>query len=126
AGHWTFYDYDFHLPNSSESRPRDFGGQRFIHHKAAEARWSSWRVCGFESRDLEIKDASGAVAQAHVVRRCGEVQQAHFSHNGEILFMFVLKGSLTLHSRNQPVERFRAGESIVVPGGMPYALAECS
>jgi quercetin dioxygenase-like cupin family protein len=124
AAHWTFYEYDLALPNAAEKRPHDFEGQRFIHHRAAEAQWRPWRLPGFESRDLGIKDASGNVAQAHVVRRSGRAQQAHFSHNGEILFMFILKGTLTLQCENQALERFQAGESIVVPGGLQCALIE--
>ena len=126
AAHWTFYDHDLRLPNSADKLPRDFSGQRFIHHKAAEARWRPWRLRGFESRDLGIKDGSGAMAQAHVVRRSDRLQPAHFSHNGEILFMFVLKGELTLHCEKHPLERFAAAESIVVPGGVRYALVESS
>jgi mannose-6-phosphate isomerase-like protein (cupin superfamily) len=125
AAHWTFYDYDLRLPNSAGRLPRDFSGQRFVHHKAAEARWRPWRLGGFESRDLGIKDASGAIAHSQVVRRSNRLQQAHFSHNGEILFMFVLRGALTLHCDTHS-ERLAAGDSVVVPSRIRYALVESS
>ena len=126
ASHWTFYDDDLQLPNSTEKRPHEYSGQRFIHHKGQEARWRSWRGEGFESRDLGMKDASGGVGLANVVRRCDGIQPAHFRHNGEILFMFLLKGALTLRCETQRLEQFQEGHSIVIPREMRYAIVESS
>jgi mannose-6-phosphate isomerase-like protein (cupin superfamily) len=43
----------------------------------------------------------------------------------EFLFMFVLRGTVSLHGDGRP-EGLAAGDCFVVPAGMRHGLAECS
>ena len=40
--------------------------------------------------------------------------------------MFVLDGGLTLLCEALDAQRLAAGDSFVIPAGLPHALAECS
>jgi mannose-6-phosphate isomerase-like protein (cupin superfamily) len=126
ADHWTFYDYDLRLPTSTFTPERAFSGQRFVSHEAAKARWQPWRTDGFEARDLGIAAATGGIAGANVVRPSGMTSLQLRRYNAELLFMFVLHGSLDLHYDETMVKRLAAGDSVVVPAGMPHSVTPAS
>src|SRR5262245_44961669 len=123
ADHWTLYDYDVRLPTPSVVPDREFSRQRFIFHEAKTAEWHPWRVEGFEARDTGIFTATRGVAAANIVRANGIGTPQLRPHNSEVLFVFVLHGSLNLHRDNETVERLSAGASVVVPSGMLHSLS---
>ncbi len=126
AEHETHADLLLALPTAFERPARDFGGQRFVRHEAASARFAPWRLAGYEHRDLGIAAATAGLAGARVVRPAGEAPPAACHHDGELLFMMVTSGSLTLHAEGAGAERLGAGDAIVVPAGMRHTLAEPS
>src|SRR6185369_4473767 len=67
ALHETFADHAMNLPTPHLLPERDFGGQRFVRHIAAEAPWLPWRAKGFAMRDTGIGDATDGLAGARVV-----------------------------------------------------------
>ncbi len=99
ARHETLVDHDLLLPTAAERPDRMFGGQRFVRHEAAAATWRPWRVEGFEARDTGIAEATGGVAEVHVLRPSGPRPAPAQRHAGEILFVFVLSGTTTLACR---------------------------
>lgn len=126
AEHETHADADLALPNDRVDPDRDFGGQRFVRHVAADAPWAPWRLAGFEARDLGIDAATAGLAGALVVRRVGPGVPAPWAHEGELLFLFVLDGSLTLRAAGHPAEALVAGDSVSVPPGLVHALDDVS
>ena len=126
AEHETFADHDMTLPTGVENPERDFGGQRFIRHKAAEATWHPWRLDGFECRDIGIADATNGLAGVRVARVSGTPTAKLVRHDVEFLFMFVLEGTLTLESEGHEDHDLEARDSVVLPAGMSYAFADCS
>ena len=84
AHHETRVDHDLQLPTPSERSDRLFGGQRFVRHEAASARWRPGRA-GFEARDTGIGEATG-----------GEFRSALI---GLGLFLFVLTILVNLVAR---------------------------
>ncbi len=126
AEHETVADHDTVLPTPTVHRARDFGGQRFVHHVAAAAKWVPWRHEGFESRDLGIATASAGIASAHVARRCGRARQPLCSHDAEFLLVFMLGGTATLAREASEVQPLAAGDSFVMPARLRYALTDCS
>ncbi len=46
-------------------------------------------------------------------------------HAGEFQFLFVLDGALTLRHTGAPDERLIADDSVVLPAGLDYQLADC-
>jgi quercetin dioxygenase-like cupin family protein len=127
AVHETFADHAMTLPTPHVLPERDFDGQRFVRHVAAEARWQPWRADGFEARDTGIGDATDGLAGARVVRPRGNRATARFApHGGELLFLFVLSGELGLSAGAHGDHRLREGDSCVIPADTPYALEAAS
>ena len=127
AEHETHADLELELPTAAVRPERDFHGQRFVRHEAARATQRPWRTPGFEARDLGMAEATGGVATAQVARRRGPLEPPRTtSHDAELLFMFVLEGTATLHAQGREALPLRGGDSLVIPAGLPHALAEGS
>jgi quercetin dioxygenase-like cupin family protein len=127
ALHETFADHAMTLPTPHVLPQRDFGGQRFQRHVAADARWLPWRPqgseAGFEMRDTGIGAATGGLAGARVVRPRGAGAEARFGpHGSEFQFLLVLTGELGLQSASLGDHRLREGDSCVIPADASYAL----
>src|SRR5215510_10724447 len=62
AIHETYAEHDLPLPTPQTLPERLYGGQRFVFHRASEARWDPWIAQGiaqgFESRDTGIAAAT--------------------------------------------------------------------
>jgi len=123
ALHETFADHAMSLPTPHLLTERDFGGQRFVRHVAAEARWLPWRADGFEMRDTGIAAATDGLAGVRVVRPHGGGAKATFGpHGGEFLFLFVLAGEVGLDGENLGRHRLEANDSCVIPSDAAFAL----
>tara|TARA_B100000470_G_scaffold5176_1_gene3832 strand:- start:213 stop:680 length:468 start_codon:yes stop_codon:yes gene_type:complete len=126
AEHVTLVDHDIALPTEQLRLDRDFGGQRFCFHQAVEADWSAWRVDGFESRDFGFVEATGNIVSVGVVRAIAGSTLPAGSHQSELLFNFVLQGSMTLECEDNQVWQLQAGDACTIPAGMDYSLSNCS
>lgn len=122
ALHETFADHAMTLPTPHLLPQRDFGGQRFVRHVAAEAQWLPWRAPGFEMRDAGIATATDGLAGARVVRARGKAQAKFAAHGGEFLFFFVLAGGLALDVQGHGQHRLKANDCSVIPTDAAYAL----
>lgn len=79
---------------------------------------------GLEARDTGVASASGGVAGVQVVRyQDGDVPES--AHDADILFSFILNGSMVLNSA-QGAQPLGAGEAFVLPQGVPYRYGQCS
>jgi len=125
AEHITMADRAMTLPNAELQPGRDFDGQKYIFHVAAQARWQPWRVAGFEVRDTGIGGATGGLAGVRVVRPTGAQVPRTQAHSSEFCFYFVLAGSVRLQADSQ-AWRLSADDSITLPDGLPYTLSEAS
>jgi hypothetical protein len=110
------------LPTPHLLPERDFGGQRFVRHVAAEAPWLPWRAKGFEMRDTGIAAATDGLAGARVVRARGGAKASFGPHKGEFLFLFVLAGQLSLSGKMLGENRLKANDSVVIPSDAAYAI----
>ncbi|KIN63456.1 Cupin domain protein [Sulfitobacter noctilucicola] len=117
AEHITTIDHDMELPNGTVNPDREWQGTRFIHHKAAEAVWTPWRVPGWEARDTGIADATKNVAGVMVARPTKAAAPAWTSHDTDILFTFVKEGTLTLEvaSEDAQPQKLVPGDAFVLP-----------
>ncbi len=123
AVHETLADHELPLPTGRVRPGRSFAGQRFVRHVAAKARWSPWRLPGFEARDTGIGEATEGLAGARVVRPAAGRAQAAFAHGGELQFLFVLRGTLDLDGGEPARLRLQPGDSCVLAAGVPYAFS---
>ena len=124
AAHETCADHELPLPTGELRPDRAFNGQRFVHHVASAAEWMPWRFDGFECRDIGIGVATEGLAGVRVARPVGSPSPQSKTHDGEFLFLFVLRGSVSLHCEG--VEQLAAGDCFVVPAGAEHAFAGCS
>ncbi|WP_300012922.1 cupin domain-containing protein [uncultured Roseobacter sp.] len=125
AEHVTTIDHEMELPNGPANPDRVFKGQRFVHHKAEEARWQPFRVPGFQSRDTTIAEHTENVAGVHVVRKeSGE--SAWTQHDSDILFTFVMDGRMVLEGEGRAPHALEAGDAFVIPPGMKTRYADPS
>jgi quercetin dioxygenase-like cupin family protein len=126
AEHATCADHDLALPTPEVRREREFGGQRFLHHVAAEAEWRPAYEPGWRSRDLGVAAATKGRAAARVLRSAGTPSVPPGRHDEDLLLRFVLAGALTLQAAGHPAERLQAGDAFVVPAGIEHALLACT
>jgi quercetin dioxygenase-like cupin family protein len=122
ASHETFADHEMTLPNGNFDTARFFGGQRFLRHLAATSPWTPWH--GAQARATAVGDASGGLAEARTVRPGGSPVIAIPPHEGELVFGFVLEGSVRLdHGEGH---RLGPADAFVIPPGEAWAMTEAS
>jgi mannose-6-phosphate isomerase-like protein (cupin superfamily) len=120
ATHETWFDADLSLP--TPNRRADFGGQRFVLHRAVEATWLPWRAEGFGCRDTGIGAASGGLVGARVVRARAAAETPYASHDGELQLWLVLDGDAEVVRRDSTPERLARSDAVAVPAGVEHAL----
>jgi quercetin dioxygenase-like cupin family protein len=125
AEHITMADRSMPLPNGDLQPGRDFDGQKFVFHVAAQGSWTSWRVAGFEARDTGIGQATAGLAGVRVVRPTGAQVPRTQAHGSEFCFYFVLAGSVTLQAGGNTY-RLAADDSINLPDGLAYTLSDAT
>lgn len=125
ALHETHADHALALPTARVPPGRDFEGQRFVRHIAAEASWKPWHLPGFRVRDTGIAAATAGLARVGVVRTQGGAPAAvpaPSRHAGELLFLFVLRGELDLQGDTLGTHTLRADDCCTIPAGADFRL----
>ena len=125
AEHETFADHQMELPKPTEDPTRDFSGQQWVCHYAANATWAPFRIDGFECRDIGIGAATKGLASVRVARLSASPRRARPPRRG-VLFTFVLEGGMTLRRSEGDDDRLGAGDAFVVPASMSTAFADCT
>ncbi|MEO1494777.1 MAG: cupin domain-containing protein [Pseudomonadota bacterium] len=123
AEHITTIDHEMELPTPVVNRDRDFSGQRFCHHRLAEAAWTPWRLPGFDHRETGIADATSGVAGVQVAR-VSLPTPVTWRHDTDIHFSFVLEGALTLSADGHADHRLTAGDAFTIPPGLSMTYAD--
>ncbi len=129
ADHETTIDHTMELPTSTVNPERIFEGQQFCHAKAAEASWQPFRIKGFDCRETGINEATGGVANVVVVKvavGCNSSAPITTQHNTDILFNYVLKGSMTLTGEDNYAHTLEPGDAFVVPPAYNTQYSACS
>jgi quercetin dioxygenase-like cupin family protein len=126
AEHVTTVDHEMTLPTATVHRERNFGGQMFCRSEAAAAVWTPWRIPGFEGRDTGINAATRAVASVQVARPAGAAVGEVTSHGSDILFTFVLSGSVRLQAEGHGTHALSEGDAFVIPPHLRTAFSEAS
>lgn len=124
AEHITTIDHDMTLPNGPSNPDREFQGQKFVHHIAEEATWNPFRIKGMKSRDTTIAKHTKNVAGVHVIRPSGSTDWSQ--HDADILFNFVMDGTMVLHGEDKDPFALEPGDAFVIPPGMRTKYSEMS
>jgi mannose-6-phosphate isomerase-like protein (cupin superfamily) len=122
ALHETLADHEMALPNGRSDGAREYEGQRFLHHVAANSPWTNWH--GAEAQATGVRDASGGLAEACILRPGAAPIIAVPPHAGELVFGFVLEGS----ARLEHGESYRLGpaDAFVIPPGEAWRMTQAS
>jgi quercetin dioxygenase-like cupin family protein len=130
AVHDTLVEHDISLPTSTSDPHRDFSGQHFVRHVAAEAPRTPFVVAGLSQRDTGIGQATRGLAGVVVIeatdrsadapdaRDVSEADGVRLTHDGEFGFVVILDGSATLtvrHHTTRLVERLAARDAVAMP-----------
>jgi mannose-6-phosphate isomerase-like protein (cupin superfamily) len=77
---------------------RLFGGQTFVHHRAAQARWQGWLDPAFEACPTGIATASAGMGDVRVLRPTGAALVATdwLAHAHDLCLYVVLDGELEI------------------------------
>ena len=114
AEHVTEIDHAMTLPTGTMHPDREWQGQRFVFNRAADAVWAAFRIPGFICRDTTIAANTGGVAGVQVVRKGDGIPPAT-RHGGDILFAFVIAGTMRLEGQDAPPVSLSAGDAFVIP-----------
>jgi quercetin dioxygenase-like cupin family protein len=124
ALHETLADHDMELPTPHLRPDRDFGGQVFLRHVAAETPWVPHGDTGFERRDTGMARATRGLADVRVLRPGAARDLTVPAHGGELLFGFLLEGSAVLD--RQGPHPLGPADAFVIPAGEAWSLSDCS
>lgn len=138
AEHETIADWSLPLPNPPLPNPplsnpplsnpvadptREWDGQRFVRHVAADAVHHPWRVSGWEFRETGVAAATGGLAGVRVARPTGTGEEAGWvQHDHEFAQLVVVRGSVTFETDGRPAENLCEGSAVAIPGGTRYRL----
>jgi quercetin dioxygenase-like cupin family protein len=122
ALHATHADHEMILPNSRTDPEREFGGQRFLHHVAAETPWTIFN--GAEAQETALDMATRGLAQARTIRPGSSPDLRFPPHQGELVFGFVLDGSARLDFRGG--FDLSPGDAFVIPPEDEWSLSAMS
>ena len=123
--HLTTIDHEMTLPNDRYRPDREFQGQTFVRHQAGEANWSDFRIPGFSHCDTGITQGTKGVASVHMARYEGGFPPAT-QHDSDILFNFVLEGSMTLAANGEQEVEVSPGDAFVIPPDLIHQYTRCS
>ena len=124
ALHDTIADWSLALPNRLGEPSREWSGQRFVRHGAADAGYQPWRLDGWEYRDTGIGDATDGLAGVRVARVING-SAAFVTHDTEFAMLVVLRGEVTFEIDGTG-ERLRESSSVAIPGGVAYRLVDAT
>ena len=125
ADHVTEIEHDMTLPTAQLRPEREWQGQKFVHNVGASAAWGPFRQTGFIARDTTIDAGTKGVAGVVVVRK-GQGTPSWTSHDADIMFGFVMAGSMRLEGEGKDPYTLTPGDAFVIPPGMSTLWAEPS
>jgi len=121
ALHETFADHELTLPNEGLAPYREFGGQSFMRHIAAETPWTPFH--GGEAQETAISRATGGLADARLIRATGATITFP-PHDEELVFGFVLEGTACLEIGDD--FDLRPRDAFVIPPSAGWGLSAAS
>jgi quercetin dioxygenase-like cupin family protein len=122
AVHETLADHDMLLPNGRCAGPKDYEGQLFLHHVAANSPWTDWH--GGQAQATALQDATGGMAEARTLRPGASAVIEIPPHEGELVFGFVLEGSARLdHGEGHALG---PADAFVIPPREPWRIGQAS
>ena len=121
AEHETLIDHELTLPTGHQQPDRDFGGQRFVYHRAADVPWRPWGEAAFEHQSTAVAAATGGTGSVDTVRVAGTATTLSLRHDAGYRFVYVLDGSAALHG-----SRLTRNDALTIPANADCDLRSLS
>ncbi|MDQ2090003.1 cupin domain-containing protein [Marimonas arenosa] len=125
AEHVTEVDHDMKLPSPHLRPEREWQGQKFVHNFGNDAPWAPHRLTGFIARDTTIAENTKNVAGVWVTKPDESAPQ-WATHDADILFTYVMSGTVTLEGAGREPHVLEQGDAFVIPPGMKTRLSAAS
>jgi quercetin dioxygenase-like cupin family protein len=125
AEHITRIDHVMTLPTPNLRPDREWQGQKFVHNVGSKGTFAPFRLPGFVARDTTINAGTKGVASVMVARPDG-APTVWTRHDGDILFTFVMSGTLRLEGEGKDPYQLSPGDAFVIPPGMATRYADPS
>lgn len=122
AEHVTEIDHAMTLPTPHLRPEREWQGQRFVHNVGAKGVFAPFRLPGFTARDTTIHANTKGVASVMVAKPDGG-PVAWTRHQGDILFTYVMAGTMRLEGEGKAPFDLSPGDAFVIPPGMATRYA---
>lgn len=123
AVHETWIDHDLTLPTGRNLPDRIFGGQRFIHHRATDAKIVYGEFGGFESHHMGIAAASNNTARVFELRTQGGHSDFNCDNQTALnTFYFLLSGRAQLSSDRRGEQELTPGDAVLILPHTEYNL----
>lgn len=123
ALHETLADPEMALPTGRVRAERDFGGQVFLRHVAADAPWAGFGD-GFERQDTGMLAATRGIGDCYILRSGAKRDLIQPAHAGELMFGFVLEGTAVLERQGE--HALSPADAFVIPAGEAWGLKDAS
>jgi uncharacterized protein YjlB len=102
------------------AKPKE--GLKLAIARKGEARYVPGRRAFFKYRDLGVTDGTAGQMRAQVTTAVSAMEREtgwHY-HTCEMQFVYMLRGWVDLEFEGTGVVRFEAGDSVMIPGGLPH------
>ena len=126
AEHETLVEHGFGLPTAAVEPDRDFSGQRFVRHTAAETPAGTWRLPGWTARDSGIAAATGGLVTVLFVQPADSPSAEWSWVEGEFELLVAMHGSVMLETESGGATRLDPGDSAALPAGEGHRLLDPS
>ena len=118
AQHETWRDHELDLPTTRLNPRKEYGGQRFVHHIAADAHWLPLAKGEASIRYTGISTATKGMASVRVLR----IDRSLSAKGARFLFLFVLSGSCDLHIDGIGSARLQVDDASLLPSFVDYEV----
>ena len=123
ASHETWTDREIKLPTGRFDPERDFSGQRFVLHRAAQSTPTLGEYGDFEAHHFGIHAASNGACRVLELRTQKDHSTAHVAAESEAAtFYFILSGRVSVAVSAEFEHRLTAGDSITLPTAAAHTL----
>jgi quercetin dioxygenase-like cupin family protein len=126
AEHETLVEHGFGLPTAAVESDRDFSGQRFVRHAAADTPAGTWRLGGWTARDSGIASATGGLFTVLFVQPGESPSDDWASVDGEFELLVVMRGTVVLETESGGTTGLAPGDSAALPAGERHRLHDPS
>ena len=126
AEHETLVEHEIELPTPELRENRDYSGQRFVRHIAAETPTRPWRLSGWTARDSGIGAATDGLLNVQFLAAARDPSDEWYEVNEDFELLVVMRGHLVVEVDGAGRHPMRSGDSMAIPPGELHRLLEPS